>query len=82
MEKGVGLIMEDLIKELVDRLLRVNNELYIIMEKGYQNQINMLHDQVSAHKDTIQEQRKVILEFKEEVSELKKGIKEDGKNNR
>lgn len=82
MEKGVGLIMEDLIKDLVDRLLRTNNEMYRIMEKGYQNQINMLHDQVSAHKDTIQEQRKVILELKEEVSELKKGIKEDGKNNR
>lgn len=82
MEKGAMFIMEDLIKELVDKLLRANCEMYMIKEEGYQNQIRALHDRELKQQNLIQEQRKIILEFREEISELKKGIKEDGKNNR
>lgn len=71
--------MEDLIKELVDKLLRANCEIYMIKEEGYQNQIRALHDRELKQQDLIQEQRKIILEFREEISELKKGIKKDGK---
>lgn len=54
----------------------------MIKEEGYQNQIRALHDRELKQQNLIQEQRKIILEFREEISELKKGIKEYGKTNR
>lgn len=79
MEKGDRFIMEDLIKDLVDKLLRANCETYEIKEEGYRNQIKALHDRELKQQNIIQEQRKVILEFRDEIRELRKGIKEDGK---
>lgn len=82
MEKGVRFIMEDLIKELVDKVLRANCEIYELKEEGYRNQIRLLHDRELKSQEIIKEQRKVILEFKEEVEKLKGGNTEHGKDSR
>lgn len=50
--------MEDLIKELVDRVLYTNEEKYRVKEEGYKHQIKMLHEQILAHQDTIESLRK------------------------
>ena len=75
MEKGVRVIMEDIIKELLERLLRANSEILEIKERGYQHQIELLHDEISRRKDTILTLKGVILEFKDEVKELKEKLK-------
>lgn len=80
MEKGVRVIMEDLVRDLIDKILRMDCEIYKLKEEGYQNRIKELHKRELKHQDIIQEQRKVILEFREEVRELKKGITEHGKD--
>lgn len=75
-------IMEDLVRDLVDKILRANCEIYELKEEGYRNQIRLLHDRELKGQEIIEEQRKVILEFKEEVVKLKGGNTEHGKDNR
>lgn len=71
--------MEEIIKNLIDKILMANGEIYRLREEGYQNRIKSLHDRELKHREIIQEQRKTILEFRDEIRELKEGIKEDGK---
>ena len=71
--------MEEIIKNLIDKILMANGEIYRLKEEEYQNRIKTLHDRELKHQEIIQEQRKTILEFRDEIIELKKGIKEDGK---